>query len=112
MERSRQTRPTAHTGSFALLWLCALLLSAPLAQANGDQGQIRVTLTIPERLPAFAVHLKTRVDSEQLCSTARVDTRRELFLWTDADLTPLADCSEQVGVSHAQGRHIVMIAPI
>ncbi len=108
----RQKTAIARTCSLALAGLCALLFSAPSAHANGDQGQIRVTLTIPERPPALSAHLRTRVDSEQLCSTARAGDRRELFLWTGDDPTPLADCSEKVSVNAARGQHMVMIAPI
>ncbi len=112
MDRSGRTTQTSRIGGLALASLCALLLSAPLAHANGSQGQIRVSLTIPERPPALAPHLMTQAGSEQLCSTARGDDRRELFVWDDNDPHRLVPCSEQEAVTTAQGRHVVMIAPI
>ncbi len=112
MARTGKRSSTQRSRTVALAWIAALLFSAPLAHANGSQGQIRLTLTIPERPPALAADLKIQVGSEQLCSTQVGQGRRELHRWNGPRTQRLDPCSDGVPVRGLEGQHIVMIAPI
>ncbi|MCC5886909.1 MAG: hypothetical protein JJT88_10800 [Gammaproteobacteria bacterium] len=104
------------SGATATATVMALLLgmfaATPMAEgAQPQQGQVRITLTIPERSPVLAPAIQFAGQGEpRLCNTRQGTALRE-FRYLDGN-ERLEPCSPGAELTQALGRHMLLVTPI
>lgn len=93
------------------LMLCLLAGLPVTAGAQPDQGELRISLVIPERavIVAPAIELP-REGSPRLCNTRQGNALRKIH-YQDSE-QPLGRCSPGAMLAEASGRHLVLVTPI
>ena len=96
----------------AAVFMLGLLAGIPsTADARPEQGQLRISLIIPERATVVvpALELNSR-GAPRLCNTHPASALREIRHLEGEQ--QLGRCSPGADLTEASGRHLVLVSPI